>query len=84
MPPPEANDPLRTTDYEATPGPAGPHVTADVASRALPDNVVTATYVPAPATGPAGREPEQARESITVPGYEIEAVLGRGGMGVVY
>jgi serine/threonine protein kinase len=84
MPPPEANDPLRTTDHEASPRAAGPNVTADVASRALPDNVVTASYVPGPATGLAGTESEPARRSISVPGYEIEAVLGRGGMGVVY
>ena len=84
MPPAEANDPLCTTDHEASPRPAGPDVTADVAARALPDNALTATYVPGPAPGPAGTEPERARGSISVLGYEIEAVLGRGGMGVVY
>jgi serine/threonine protein kinase len=83
MPPAEANDPLRTTDQEATPRPAGPDVTAEVAPGALPD-IATATYVPGPATGPAGTEPEPARGAVSVPGYEIEAVLGRGGMGVVY
>ena len=28
--------------------------------------------------------PEQAPASVSVPGYAIESVLGRGGMGVVY
>jgi serine/threonine protein kinase len=84
MPPAEANDPLRTTDHEPSPRPADPDVAADVASCALPDKAVTATYVPGQATGPAGTEPECARGSIFVPGYEIEAVLGRGAMGVVY
>ena len=37
-----------------------------------------------PAPEQAGTEPERARGSISVLGYEIEAVLGRGGMGVVY
>jgi tetratricopeptide (TPR) repeat protein len=84
MPPAEANDPVRTTDHVASPGAAGPGVPADGAARALPDNALTGTYVPGPATGPAGTEPECARGSIAVPGYEIETVLGRGGMGVVY
>src|SRR5262245_12594102 len=74
MPPAEANDPLRTTDYEASPG----------APRTLPDHAVTGSYVPGPATGASGTEPEPARGSTSVPGYEIEAVLGRGCMGVVY
>jgi eukaryotic-like serine/threonine-protein kinase len=83
MPSPEANDPLPTTDYEASPRPAGPDVAADIASGALPDNA-TAVYVPGRAAEPAAMGPERARGSISVPGYEIEAVLGRGGMGVVY
>src|SRR5262245_51802234 len=84
MPPAEVDDPLRTTDHVASPSPAGPDVSADVAPRALPDNAVTASYVPGPATEPAGTGPGRARGAIAVPGYEIEAVLGRGGMGVVY
>src|SRR5215831_17452638 len=84
MPPPDANDPLCTTDHDPNLRPAGPDVPADGTSAALPDHAVTASYVPGPATGPAGTEPERARGSISVPGYEIEAVLGRSGMGIVY
>src|SRR5690349_8108540 len=83
MPPPEANDPLRTTDHEASPRPAGPGATADVASRGLADNA-TASHVPGPSAGPVGTEAEPARGAVAVAGYEVEAVLGRGGMGVVY
>jgi serine/threonine-protein kinase len=69
MPPAEANDPLRTTEPAASPKPAAA------------DGV---TQVPRPASEPALTNAERACGSISVPGYEIEAVLGRGGMGVVY
>ncbi len=84
MPPPEANGPGRTTEHEANPRPAAPDATADAVPRDLPDNAVTAAYVPGRATEPAATRPDGAHRLISVPGYEIEAVLGRGGMGVVY
>src|SRR5258708_1826190 len=37
-----------------------------------------------PGTEPKGTMPERVPQTVSVPGYAIEAVLGRGGMGVVY
>src|SRR4051794_34516205 len=79
MPPTNANDPLPTTDHDpnaATPGSGG---TADLASGSPPVDVGTGAYVPG-----QGMEPERTPASVSVPGYEIEGILGRGGMGVVY
>jgi serine/threonine-protein kinase len=84
MPETKADDPLRNT--EAEPGaqaPAGDLTTddADLSSVACGRTV---PFVPA-ADGAAGcAERPGAAGSVAVPGYEIESVLGRGGMGVVY
>src|SRR4051812_29972547 len=68
MKPPHANDPLRTTDHDPNATTPGADATRDGD---------TAAYVPGPGV-------ERPPESVKVPGYEIESVLGRGGMGVVY
>jgi hypothetical protein len=83
MPPTNANDPRRTTDHEPSAEPA-PDVTADVAPAASVVAGRTGTFLPGQAAQPRGAEPERAAASVSVPGYEIEGVLGRGGMGVVY
>ena len=71
MPPTNADDPLRTTDHE--PGAAADRGHATNADDPLRPDVET---MPA--------QPERVPETVSVPGYDIEGVLGRGGMGVVY
>src|SRR5262249_15628170 len=44
----------------------------------------TGPYVPAQDAEPVDTVPEHPPAAACVPGYEIEGVLGRGGMGVVY
>jgi serine/threonine protein kinase len=68
MNPTHANDPLRNTDHDPNATTPGAGATGDGDTTA---------YVPGPNV-------ERAPESVKVPGYEIEGVLGRGGMGVVY
>src|SRR5215813_7443045 len=83
MPPTNANDPLRTTDHQPSAAP-GRDVTTDFASGSSPADGGTAAYVPGQAAGRRDTEPERGPALVSVPGYEIERVLGRGGMGVVY
>src|SRR5262249_34911537 len=44
----------------------------------------TGPYVPAHDAEPMVAVPERGPGTVSMPGYEIECVLGRGGMGVVY
>src|SRR3954469_4547870 len=84
MPPSDADDPLRTTGNEQVHAPVGPGVTANLASSSSLVECGTGAYVPGEGTEPIIPVPERASGSVSVPGYEIEAVLGRGNMGVVY
>src|SRR5438105_895230 len=87
MPAPHADDPLRTTEHATAPEPEAPPetLTADAppdreggATPSCPAGQATAAFQPNTAAAPS--EPPLP----SIPGYAIEAVLGRGGMGVVY
>jgi len=84
MPPTHANDPLRTTDHEPGVAQPAPEVTTDHSPDSSPADGATATHLPGQSAKPEGTEPEPGPASVSVPGYAIERVLGRGGMGVVY
>jgi WD40 repeat protein/serine/threonine protein kinase len=84
MPPTNTDDPLRTTDHEPSAAPPGGDVTAEVAPTSSVADGATGAYVPGQGTETMGVPPEPGPAAVSVPGYEIEGVLGRGGMGVVY
>src|SRR6516164_7961092 len=84
MPQTKDDDPLRTTDLESgAPTAAGDLTTDDAPFSSVPCGR-TVPYVPAADGAPGCAEPPGAAGSVGVPGYEIESVLGHGGMGVVY
>ncbi len=83
MPAPNDQDPLRTTDHELSLAPPAPDVTTDhVPGPSVSER--TRTYVPDQDAEPRVAGPERGPQAVAVPGYDIECVLGRGGMGVVY
>jgi hypothetical protein len=84
MPQTNADDPLRTTDHEPSAATPSRDVTADVAPASSVADGATGAYVPGQGTETMGVPPESGPAAVAVPGYAIEGVLGRGGMGVVY
>jgi WD40 repeat protein len=86
MPSPNADDPVRTTDHAPASNPETPPETATHDSRPAPSaGKATATFRPEEGELRYGASAAPAGQPLpSVPGYEIEAVLGRGGMGVVY
>jgi WD40 repeat protein len=84
MPAPNDNDSLRTTDPEPSAAKLARDDTADAAPFSSVVEGSTGPYLPGAAAAPTDTEPERAAGAVSVPGYEIEGILGRGGMGVVY
>jgi eukaryotic-like serine/threonine-protein kinase len=83
MPQTNADDPLRTTDRGPSLAPPAPDVTTEhVPGPSVSER--TRTHLPAQDAEPRVAEPERGPQAVAVPGYDIECVLGRGGMGVVY
>lgn len=80
---PNTNDPLLTTDHDPSDASPNRDFTTDFTSG-LPADDATATHLPGQNADAIRTYLERAPASVLVPGYEIESVLGRGGMGVVY
>ena len=83
MPEQNRNDPLHTTDHNPNPA-LQSDATSDFMSGSPPDSDATATHLPGQSTLPKSALSERAAGTVSVPGYEIDSVLGRGAMGVVY
>ncbi len=84
MSPANANDPHRGTDHEPKAAPSTAAGSADAAPGSSIVDARTGPFVPGHDVGVVVAGPESGPAPVSVPGYEIEGVLGRGGMGVVY
>ncbi len=84
MTPTNDNDSLRTTEHHPQAETSGSNLSADCAQSLPPAGARTALYVPDQPTMLKGAPLTPEGQALAVPGYEVEGVLGRGGVGVVY
>jgi hypothetical protein len=84
MPPINDDDPLRMTEFEPNTSMPDRHQIDDFTQVSSDSNGATAATPPGQVTEPMDAEPDAAATSVSVPGYAIEELLGRGAMGVVY
>jgi eukaryotic-like serine/threonine-protein kinase len=84
MPTTNFNDPRRITCHDPNVATTAPDVNAPFGQRSSVADGGMNSNVPTHGAEPKGVEPERSPAAVSVPGYEIEGVLGRGGMGVVF
>ena len=84
MPQTDANDPPRVSGGDAIAAAPGGDVAVDPPPGAPSTDDPTVTHLPAQVASSAATQREHTPARALVPGYQIESVLGRGGMGVVY
>ncbi len=84
MPSTSDDDELRATGDDLSAAMPGTEHSADFTQVSSPENGTTVVTLAGQATESMDTEPGRAVESVSVPGYAIEEVLGRGAMGVVY
>jgi formylglycine-generating enzyme required for sulfatase activity len=78
------NDLTRTTNHDPSADRTAREATAHHAPDSSTADEATTTHLPDKGMEPKSTSPELGPASVSVPGYEIKSVLGRGGMGVVY
>ena len=77
-------DPLRIFEQGSSATPTRQDDTAAPLSDVFAIHGITEDFVPGQRTEHEGAPPEEGPVSAVVPHYQIDKVLGRGGMGVVY
>jgi hypothetical protein len=84
MPLTNPSDPVRTSQHDPGAAMPGSDATTDLAPGSAGVGRDIAASRPGEVPESSGTEPDCASGSVSVPGYEILGILGRGGMGVVY